>query len=165
MDRPSTHGFFNRWHVLVEQYTPDRIYGRLLLGGITAILGTSLLALSLWGFVPAGTPTLVSGIGSLLAIGTGLPAVLLAVTVLWPVYLSLIGKLETTESYSLSDGASQPGGVDSVEAVKHRYAAGDITEEELEHWIEALLWTEEQQLVTETEDEAAANSNWTRERE
>ncbi|WP_135829639.1 SHOCT domain-containing protein [Halorussus halobius] len=151
MDGPPL-GKSNRqsWHELVEHYTPDGWLGRLLLAAATGTVGGTALFLAFFVW-PILAP---------LAAAVGLAGVGLALVALWPVYLSLIGNVESASAYPVG-GASRTAtdadsvfGVDAtdstaggdaddsddaVELLKRRYAAGDITEEEFERRVDDLL--------------------------
>ncbi|QLG27612.1 SHOCT domain-containing protein [Halorarum halophilum] len=130
-----------RLHRLLEHYTPDGTLGRLLLGGPLLVLAPVLFF---------GGFAMVTGAMSFLVFVTGLvfllaspPSLVLGVVCLWPVYLSLIGNLESPEAYP---GTNRPTGRSDYEedanpeaTLKRRYAEGDITREEFEERLDALL--------------------------
>ncbi|EMA41433.1 hypothetical protein C447_01225 [Halococcus hamelinensis 100A6] len=78
----------------------------------------------------------------LAAVGSG--AVLLSVVMLWPVYLSLIGNLESTRAYSKTNTTTTTGTDhdDPLTVVKRQYAAGTISETEFERRVGTLLDTD-----------------------
>jgi len=132
---------FRALHRLVEHYTPDGTIGRTLLGGTALLLapflffgGTSILLdpTSLFAFL-TGLVTFVVSI----------PALFVGLVAAWPVYLSLIGNVESPDLYP--DGASAPDADDereSAEAIlKRRYAAGELSREEFERQLNAVMGT------------------------
>ena len=152
-----------RWHALIERYTPDGWLGRCLLGSTTGTVGVWLLALALFE-VPRWGLSLAALFWLPAFLGLGLPALVLSLTVLWPVYLSLIGNIGSADAYPLSefgDRSTRNGGIpggergasppvertDASESsaddpfgdLKLQYANGDISEEEFERRLEARL--------------------------
>lgn len=141
------------WHELVERYTPDGWLGRLLLAAVVGSIGGTALfvaMVSVLNVLPFWPIT------ALVSATIGLAGVGLALVVLWPVYLSLIGNVESASAYPVGDGTrsakstpdrdaaadSDAGATDPDDAVallKRRYAAGDITEEEFERRVDDLL--------------------------
>jgi hypothetical protein len=147
-------------HRLVEHYTPDGTLGRLLLclsalgvsasllmGGLLALLGGSLLEFA----------------AGLVTVGLGVGALFVGLVTLWPVYLSLIGNVESPADYPATGGRRRSsvgvGGTDSVgtagpsggassdgespEAIlKRRYAAGEIDDAEFERRLERIMTVE-----------------------
>ncbi|WP_436346283.1 SHOCT domain-containing protein [Natronorubrum sp. FCH18a] len=137
--RSSRRSLVRRFRSRVEHYTPDGALGRWLLGSGVGTVG-------LWFFALAFFDGTLSIFVSVLLLGLAAPLLLFAGLVLWPVYLSLIGNLESPDAYSVGDGttaepdtASETGGEDPLEVVKRRYANGEITEAEFEHRLENLL--------------------------
>jgi len=151
-------------HRLLEQYTPDGTFGRLLLGLSTLGLSPALL----FGGVNVvnGAISFVAFFTGLLATTLGPVAFLIGVVTLWPVYLSLIGNVESPADYPAASGHRRPSvgpsDTDSVEPVgaaglsggassddespeailKRRYAAGDIGDEEFERRLETVMTAE-----------------------
>lgn len=106
-------GRLGRWHELVERYTPDGWLGRSLLGSTTGAVGLWLLALAAFE-VPRWGLSLAALFWFPALLGFGLPALFLSLTVLWPVYLSLIGNVESAEAYPRSrtdERSTRNGGV------------------------------------------------------
>ncbi|MFH5798146.1 SHOCT domain-containing protein [Haladaptatus sp. CMAA 1911] len=150
VNRPSPESKLRRWHRLVEHYTPDGALGRLLLsmgfGSLSVFFfGTAFASLSNTGLfgIFLFFPFLMS---------ISLGALLLTVAVLWPVYLSLIGNVESARAYPESSVSSSSTSVssgnhdeqdDAVEILKRKYAAGKVSESEFERRLETLLGTEE----------------------
>ncbi|RJT03836.1 SHOCT domain-containing protein [Halococcus sp. IIIV-5B] len=131
----------HRWHERIEHYTPDGAAGRLLLGVLAGPLGAFTLLWSVGIVVSLGV--LWTPIALVLAtVGSG--AVLLSVMMLWPVYLSLIGNLESTRAYSKTNTTSTSGmdQDDPLIVVKRQYAAGTISEAEFERRVGTLLDTD-----------------------
>ncbi|MFC7080806.1 hypothetical protein [Halorussus caseinilyticus] len=96
---------FRALHRLVEHYTPDESLGRTLLGG-TALAFAPFLFLGGATILYGGAvfPILVFGLFSFLV---SIPAFVVGVMTLWPVYLSLIGNVESAGAYP--EGATGPG--------------------------------------------------------
>ncbi|WP_247003518.1 SHOCT domain-containing protein [Halosolutus gelatinilyticus] len=161
-DRPARLG---RWHALVERYTPDGWLGRTLLGSTTGMSGLWLLALALFE-VPRWGLSLAALFWLPALLGLGLPALALSLAVLWPVYLSLIGNIESADAYPRSrtderaipsgresespkrrDSAASAAEVDTPEPaasdpfgdLKRQYANGELSEDEFERRIELRL--------------------------
>ncbi|QLG61578.1 SHOCT domain-containing protein [Halorarum salinum] len=135
-------------HRLLEHYTPDGTVGRLLLG-LTALVGGPLLLFGGIAALSAPTSFLAFLIGVLMIV-TGVPLAVVGIVCLWPVYLSLIGNVESPEAYP--DGSrivSRPTNVgddvgnDAEATLKRRYAEGDISREEFEEQLDALLDADE----------------------
>jgi len=130
-------------HRLVEHYTPDGTLGRTLLGAPATLLAPVLFFGGIW-LVGLGA-TFISFVMGLLGTVLGIPTFLLGILTLWPVYLSLIGNVESPEEYP--EGASKPG--DSREShdkletpeevLKRRYAAGELTREEFERRLSEVM--------------------------
>lgn len=125
-----------RVHALLEHYTPDGTAGRVL-------LALPLLALSVVmvgsGFIAGNV--VVAALSFLLV-----PLFLVVgLVTLWPIYQSLIGNTESPEAYA-QYGAAAPrsgfGEADPTEALKKRYAAGEISDEEFDRRLDRLLSTE-----------------------
>jgi hypothetical protein len=151
-------------HRLLEHYTPDGTLGRLLLGLSTLGLSPVLLFGGL--NVVVGAISLVAFFTGLLATALGPVAFLVGVVTLWPVYLSLIGNVDSPADYPATSGRRQSSvGVpstdrgdtvrtaglsageippdESPEAIlKRRYAAGEIDDAEFERRLEAVLSVE-----------------------
>lgn len=134
-----------RLHRLLEHYTPDGTLGRLLLGVPLFVLAPVLFF---------GGIAMFTGAMSFIVFVTGLffllaspPSLVLGVVCLWPVYLSLIGNLESPEAYSGTNRPTRRSDREedaSPEAtLKRRYAEGDITREEFEERLDALLDVDE----------------------
>jgi uncharacterized membrane protein len=126
------------WHRLVEQYTPDGTVGRVLLALATSSAASLGFVLALAGFA---TFTLVSTFLALLTLGGALAASLLTVVVLWPVYLSLIGNIDSPADYGTvaAAGTVARDDADATELLKREYAAGNISTEEFERRLDRLL--------------------------
>ncbi|WP_135851540.1 SHOCT domain-containing protein [Halorussus salinus] len=140
-DTSASTSTFRALHRLVEHYTPDGTIGRTLLGGTALFLapvlflgGSSVL------FGGAFLPIVLFALASVVL---SVPTLFVGLVTLWPVYLSLIGNVESPELYP--DGASAPetdGERESAEAIlKRRYAAGELSREEFERQLNAVLRT------------------------
>lgn len=145
-----------RWHALAEQYTPDGALGRLLLAAVTGSVASFGLFLTLALLLsPPGPFAFLVG---LLAGGATLLVTLLTAALLWPVYLSLIGNVESASEYRVGSGS--PAGIDpgratslsgptaesdddALELLKRRYAAGELSEEAFERRLDDLLEADE----------------------
>ena len=135
---PTSRSNLRRCHRRAERYTPDGTLGRLLFATIAGTGAFLSLSLSSIGFSSLGFGWFLAGF---LAAGVGLAAVLLAVATLWPVYLSLIGNVESASAYP-DRSASLPsdGRRDDLEArLKRKYARGDLSRAEFERRLDGLL--------------------------
>ena len=140
--RPS-HSNRRRWHALVEHYTPDGALGRLLFAVATGSIGSLLVLLGIFGITAFNIFLFFTGI---LLAGLGLAAGALTILVLWPVYLSLIGNIDSTRTYSR--GQPLQSSEDTIETdpmavLQREYAAGNISREEFERRLDDLLAVEE----------------------
>jgi hypothetical protein len=131
------------FHRLVEHYTPDGTLGRALLGAPAILLAPFLF---LGGIEILMNPTsLVSFLTGVFAFAFSLPTLFVGLATAWPVYLSLIGNVESPEKYP--EAASKPGddresrnNPDTPEEVlKRRYAAGELTREEFERRLDEVM--------------------------
>ena len=133
-----------RWHRLLEHYTPDGTLGRLVLGGPLLFLAPILF---FGGFATfAGAISFPLFLVGLLVFGASIPAAVVGVVCLWPVYLRLIGNVESPEAYPDGTGAVRSTAVDGDDAeatLKRRYAEGEITHEEFEARLDALFDADE----------------------
>ena len=130
-----------RWHRRIEHYTPDGPLGRLLFAVIAGASGVGSILLGVFSLVSFGV---LGVLGGLLLGVVGLVACLLAVVVLWPVYLSLIGNVESAASYAQADATGSSATADDpVEILKREYAAGNVPDEAFERRLDALLDAEE----------------------
>ncbi|WP_158055411.1 SHOCT domain-containing protein [Halorussus halophilus] len=151
---PSSESSTRRWHRLIEHYTPDGTLGRLILAACVGTASATAL------FIAAIVTSAMAGLWFFLAplaAGFGLAAGLLAIVTLWPVYLSLIGNVESPRAYmkagthsasdSFDTGTIQSfassDSEDAVANLKRQYAAGDISEKELDERVENLLHVDE----------------------
>lgn len=119
MDSPRLSGTgLHPWHELVEHYTPDGTLGRLLLTAVAGSVGGTALVLTIW-VVAVALP--FWPIIALAMAGGGLAGVGLSVVALWPVYLSLIGNVESPSAYP-GGRASRAKSVarDADSAIPHR---------------------------------------------
>ncbi|NEU57407.1 SHOCT domain-containing protein [Halorussus sp. MSC15.2] len=140
MNQPADTSTFRALHRLVEHYTPNGVLGRTLLGGTALSLAPFLFFGGIEMISPAATfGAFVTG---LFATAVGIPAFLLGVFTLWPVYLSLIGNVESAAAYP--DGAAEAQtDVETPEAVlKRRYAAGELSREEFERRLGDVMGTD-----------------------
>ncbi|WP_133412183.1 SHOCT domain-containing protein [Halalkaliarchaeum desulfuricum] len=69
-------------------------------------------------------------------------ALLLTLFVLWPIYLSLIGQIDSPHEYGTDRSDAQSNGDDPVALLKREFAQGNISEEEFERRLEVLLDTD-----------------------
>ncbi|MFC5367905.1 SHOCT domain-containing protein [Salinirubrum litoreum] len=151
-------------HRLLEHYTPDGTLGRLLLG--LSALGLSPFMLFGGVIMITDATTFVAFLTGVLGVTLGPFALLLGVVTLWPVYLSLIGNVESPADYATTSGRRRSSvglsGTDSVDPVgttdlsggassddesaeailKRRYAAGDIDDAEFERRLERIMTAE-----------------------
>lgn len=141
MSRPPSDD--RAWHRLIERYTPDGRLGRLLFG---LIVGSFSVTAGVFGLAVVATPPSVVGflLGLVLATA-GTAGTLLTLVALWPVYLSLIGNIDTPAAYGrtpTTDTGSELTGQhpdDNVEILKRVYAEGKISHEEYERRLDALV--------------------------
>ncbi|UPV99457.1 SHOCT domain-containing protein [Halorussus gelatinilyticus] len=142
MNESPDHSTFRALHRLVEHYTSDGTLGRTLLGG-TALLLAPFLFLGASSILFGGTTYLPVAFFGLVSFVVSVPTFFVGLLTLWPVYLSLIGNVESPELYP--DGASTPesdGERESAEAIlKRRYAAGELSREEFERQLDAVMET------------------------
>ena len=140
MDRPSSSSKPRRqWHRLVEHYTPDGVLGRLLFAAAMGPVVTFFVWLAAVGITTYG---IISLLLTLFATVAGIGVTLLGIVVLWPVYLSFIGNIESPEAYANARSTSSPelaDSDDSIALLKRRYAAGEMGDEEFEHRLDTLL--------------------------
>lgn len=141
-------------HRLIEQYTPNSAIGRLLLAAAAGVIGGFTFWLALVGVLVGG---LLSGLFGLAAAGVALGMGVLIVVTLWPVYLSLIGNVESATAYSDRIESSATERDDGpVALLQRRYANGEIPEAEFERRLDELLDADERSRASErsTRDEA-----------
>ncbi|MFC4449461.1 SHOCT domain-containing protein [Halorussus aquaticus] len=139
MDQSADTSTFRALHRLVEHYTPDGALGRTLLGG-TALSLAPFLFFGGIEMVGIGA-TFAAFVAGLFGVVVSVPALLVGVVSLWPVYLSLIGNVESASAYP--DGATESwADADAPEAVlKRRYAAGELSREEFERRLGDVMGT------------------------
>ncbi|EMA40900.1 SHOCT domain-containing protein [Halobiforma nitratireducens] len=149
-DRRSSRGRLGRWHALVEEYTPDGMVGRLLLGAGTGTVGLWLVAAALFE-IPRWGLTLAAVLWAPALLAAGVPLLAFAALVLWPAYLSLIGTIESAGAYDPAEsGGPETRGVpaaddartdadDPFADLKAMYERGEIGEDEFERRLEARL--------------------------
>lgn len=128
-----------RWQDRIERYTPDGTVGRLLFG---LLVGAPAVYVGVYGFaVLFGATSLTGELLGLIAgpifLSAGVAGLLAALVVLWPVYLSVIGSLDEPAAYDTTDPSDETD--DPVATLKRRYAAGDVSREEFERRLDALL--------------------------
>jgi hypothetical protein len=144
-------------HRLLEHYTPDGTLGRLLLGLVALGVTTGL---ALGGLLSVLGASLLEVTAGVTAIGLGVGTLLFGLVTLWPVYLSLIGNVESPAEYDTSrsrrtrgsvaatadaslGASSDAHGDESPEAIlKRRYAAGEIDDAEFERRLETVMTAE-----------------------
>ena len=116
----------------IEHYTPDGALGRFLFGSVTGSLGLWFLA---WAILE---PTML--LLPIVLLGLAVSLLTLSVTTLWPVYLSLVGNLESPEEYGVDrTETSEITEEDPIAALKRRYASGELSESEFERRLDTLL--------------------------
>ena len=152
MPHPSAPSAGRRLHRLVEHYTPQGTLGRVLLGVVSLGLSPVLI---LGGFAGlGGIFSLLPFLAGLLAVVVGVAAAVVGVVTLWPVYLSLIGNVESPAAYpagtavrrgvgsargAVGAADADPADLDAEELLKRRYASGDLSREEFERRLDTLL--------------------------
>ncbi|WP_348608090.1 SHOCT domain-containing protein [Halobaculum rarum] len=136
-DDTSTLGSLHR---LLEHYTPDGTLGRVLFVGCAGLVWPLLL----FAAVTAGAGV-VGLVGSAIAFALLLATTAVGLVVLWPVYLSLIGNVESAADYP--DAGGRGGVADrgrdrdatSVDVLKRRYAAGELDHDEFERRLDRVV--------------------------
>ena len=137
------------FHHLLEWYTPDSTLGRLGFSLVAALVCYVSAVVFFIGVFDAGV------LGSLVGLGgaaVGLSTVGLILLVLWPVYLSVLGHIESADAYVESNvfaDAPEPDTTDTepidrdeddpLAVAKRQYAAGNISEAEFARRVETLL--------------------------
>ncbi|WP_224269103.1 SHOCT domain-containing protein [Haloprofundus salinisoli] len=142
---PPEQSTLRQSHRLVEHYTPDGMLGRLLLASVTGTLSGGAFLLAVFGLASFGFVWFLTGV---LAAGVGVVAALLTILTLWPVYLSLIGNIESPERYGRAGppstmAAKRADDTDPSEILKRKYAAGELSDEEFERRLDTLLNADE----------------------
>ncbi|RKD93747.1 SHOCT domain-containing protein [Halopiger aswanensis] len=162
---PGSASLGRRVHALVERYTPDGALGRFLLGAPSGTFGLWLLALVLFE-IPRWGLSLAALFWTPVLLAFGLPMVLLSLLTLWPIYLSLIGNLDSTAEYPVGSGTgaqatesitagaetdidrgstrspTDPDDIDPFGDLKAKYESGELTEDEFERRLEERLATD-----------------------
>jgi uncharacterized membrane protein len=142
--RPSSEPELHRGHRLVEHYTPDGAIGRILLAIASGSLGVFSFGMTMAGLFSLGVlgVLILAPLFAALTLGS----TVLTVALLWPVYLSLIGNVESARAYPESSSKVDDFGSsnenDPIEVLKRKYAAGKVSESEFERRLETLLGTE-----------------------
>jgi len=143
MNESADTSTFRALHRLVEHYTPGGTLGRTLLGGTALLLAPFMFFGGIAGLGSAAN--VAAFVMALFGSVVGLPAFFVGILTLWPVYLSLIGNVESAAMYP--DGASKSRPTEnreSAEAIlKRRYAAGELSREQFERQLNAVLDTSE----------------------
>lgn len=138
MTKPRTSlGISTQIRQLVEEYTPDGTVGRLGLATVTGLVGGFMLWFAAIGVV-IGTAFSTLVLTPITAIGFFLCSVLTILT-LWPVYLSVIGRVESPAEYSAKVRKQSPRS--PTEHLKQEYQMGSLSEDDLEQELEAVLNT------------------------
>lgn len=145
MVRTSDASTLRSVHRLLEHYTPDGMLGRVLLGG-TALGLAPFVVIGSWVVLSGGAllPLLVM---SLFALVAGIAAFPVGIVALWPVYLSLIGNIESPAAYGdesaggYADARDRRSGTPESPAavLKRRYAAGELGREEFERRLDDVM--------------------------
>jgi uncharacterized membrane protein len=134
----------HRWHERIERYTPNNTAGRLLLALPSGSVGVYSLTWSVASLITTEAFWLPLLLG-----GVSLGAIIFSIMMLWPIYLSLIGTVESPNAYPRVKATSsrEDRRDDSLAIVKREYAAGRISETEFEHRIENLLHADAESRV------------------
>jgi uncharacterized membrane protein len=122
-------------HALIEHYTPDGTLGRLLFGLVVGAVAMLLSWIGAVGLVSGQPLGFLVGVPS---VGFGLVSAAVALAALWPVYLSLIGNLDSPETYAVGEGLETPE-ADPEAILQRRYAEGEISRETFERRLDDLL--------------------------
>lgn len=135
---PSRIEPYRRWHQRIEHYTPNGALGRLFLALMTGSIGLPLLTVGIIGLFNFG---LFGMLVAFLVAGIGFVASLFTALLLWPVYLSLIGNVDSARSYSerFESQPAQKQDEESLELLKQQYVNGTISKVEFETRVENLL--------------------------
>lgn len=151
----------------VEEYTPDGTLGRVILALTSGIAsGLSLVVSLAFFFTPVPISLLIVPIFGSIGLGTAV----LSLLMLWPVYLSAIGNVDSPTDYARkvrppskrstvepldqqqpSPSSDEPD--DALVVLRNRYASGEISEQAFERQLEKLL-------TTESVEEARLNLEW-----
>ena len=137
-DHPSPRSTTRQqWREHIERYTPDDAFGRLLLALFSGSVGVYSLVWSMATFMTSGLWFPLA----FLLVGVSLGLVIFSLMMVWPVYLSLIGNVESAEAYSQPDSTPPSEGShdDSIVVAKRQYAAGNMSEMEFERRVETIL--------------------------
>lgn len=147
-NRSGFAGQLGNLHRGIEHYTPDSTAGRVFFAFATAGFTGFGVWLAFLGLVLTG------GLGALLSLfvlAVGVTVGLLGLVVLWPIYLSLIGHVESASEYPQTgrtasfDGLDEHDGAEEDEPLallKHQYTSGTISEAEFERRLDHLLGTD-----------------------
>jgi uncharacterized membrane protein len=154
------HSTDHGWHELIEHYTPEGTFGRVLFGFIVGSVSMFLGVLGFAGMVNTFgvLPFLLGIIGTAI----GLAGAGIAITALWPVYLSLIDNIDSPASYGVGSGIGSGtfDGADDPESIlKQRYAAGEITREEFERRLDGVMETSDSRAGMETSETRHAHTS------
>ena len=140
----------------IEEYTPNGTVGRLVIAALSGLGSGISLYISLVFFF---NPVLISLLFIPLFGSVGVATAALAFLMLWPIYVSAIGNVDSPAGYAANIRASsdrQPvdaagsrrtsGGNDQADealtALRNRYARGEISDQAFEQRLERLLETE-----------------------
>lgn len=146
-----------RLHDLVESYTPDGTRGRVGLAAVAGPVGVYAFMLAFGFLVNPWIGSLVVVPGAAVA---GVLLTALAVLMLWPVYPSAIGRIDSPAAYP--DGSSDGLEPSPEERLKRQYERGQLSEAELERELEAIL---EESRHEDTETGQSTSSVRTKETE
>ncbi|WP_158057033.1 SHOCT domain-containing protein [Halorussus halophilus] len=135
------------WHDRIEQYTPDGALGRTLFGVVFGLgLGSFLFFAGIVQVTGPVSPLFLSELVGLASVPVGSALLAISLVVLWPVYLSLIGNLESVKEYEVgrservsSDARVRRDEDDPEEILKRRYAAGELSQHEFERRLDGVL--------------------------
>lgn len=149
VDSPSQRPGLRPWHELIEHYTPDGALGRFILAVGTGTLSWLSAGLTLISMAHLNLFWLFLGMFSA---GLSLASAILTLIILWPIYLSLIGNIESSQAYPenvqkrakrSSIGPADSGDSDdSIDVLTEQYARGNISEAEFERRLDTLLHVE-----------------------
>lgn len=148
-DPPSQSGV-RGWHQRIEHYTPDGTIGRFLFGVVAGLgLGGFLFFAGIVQVLGPTSALLLSELVGLVSIPVGAVLMIVSLVVLWPVYLSLIGNLDSASDYEIgnthrsksptSRTRDRSDGTGPIEALKRRYASGEISHEEFERRLDDIV--------------------------
>lgn len=152
MSGPPSRSDLRGWHNVIEHYTPDGTIGRLLFGAIVGLgLGSSLFFAGIVQVAGPVSAFLVSELVGLVAVPIGATLIMTALVVLWPVYLLLIGNIDSPAAYgdarktrrgrlsNRSRSSIQGTEATQIEVLEGLYSTGDISRKTFERRLDEIV--------------------------